>query len=77
MSLEISALKNFIENPVWIEFQSEMKAMRDIVFETTIHQTDPYQVFKALGRAEVLGDLISWADVQLTNAEGDKSKEGN
>jgi len=78
MSLTISSLKNFIENPVWKEFQDEMRAMRIVVLETMVTEEYSNQMFKAAGRAEVLGDLINWADVQLTNAEDedDKKREG-
>ena len=77
MSLSVSSLKNFIENPVWKEFQDEMRAMRIVVLETLVTEEDSNQMFKATGRAEVLGDLINWADVQLSNAEDDDKKEGN
>jgi len=75
MSLTVSSLKNFIENPVWKEFQDEMRAMRIVVLETMVTEELSYKMFKAAGRAEVLGDLINWADVQLTNAEDDKERE--
>ena len=77
MSLEISTLKNFTENPVWIEFQNEMREMRVVILEGMVLETEYCEMLKSAGRAEVLGDLINWADVQLTNAEDDKKREGN
>ena len=75
MDLTIDKLEKFINDPVWKIFKQELGDMRLIVFETLVGLSDSNEMLKMAGRAEVLGDIISWPEVQLANLEVEDERE--
>ena len=73
MELSENQLRDFMEHLVWKAFHDEMLEMRKIVLESMVTEVSVDKVRMHQGRAEVLADLASWPEMQLSIF--DKPKE--
>ena len=73
MELSETQLRDFMEHPIWKAFHGEMLEMRKIVLESMVTEVSVDKVRMHQGRAEVLADLASWPEMQLSIF--DKTKE--
>jgi hypothetical protein len=77
MELSENQLRDFIEHPIWKAFHDEMLEMRKIVLESMVTEVSVDKVRMHQGRAEVLADLVSWPEMQLSIFDKSKKVDKN